>query len=150
MTINPTDVFDLSAFLPYILNQAAEATSRSFQPIYTEKYGMKRTEWRVIANIGKFGSMTAKQICDTSHLEKTKVSRAIAAMEVDKLVRRETSSDDRRAEVLTLTTKGKHRFRQLGEEAVNFDARLREQLGPEAAANLIRSLQHLIAINGRQ
>jgi DNA-binding MarR family transcriptional regulator len=62
----------------------------------------------------------------------------------------ETSSDDRRAEVLTLTTKGKQRFRQLGDEAVSFDAQLREQLGPEAASHLIQSLQHVIAINGRQ
>ena len=150
MTNSPSDIFDLSEFLPYILNQAAEATSRSFQPVYVEKYGMTRTQWRVIANIGKFGAMTAKQICDTSHLEKTKVSRAIASLETDKLVRREPSADDRRAEVLTLTSKGKQRFRQLGEEAVSFDAKLRLQLGPEAAANLIQSLQHLIAINARQ
>ena len=81
MTLPQEDVFDLSAFLPYILNQAAEATSRSFQPAYTKKYGMTRTQWRVIANIGKFGAMTAKQICDISHLEKTKVSRAITMLE---------------------------------------------------------------------
>lgn len=59
MRTSTKDVFDLSAFLPYILNQAAEATSRSFQPVYTKRYGMTRTQWRVIANIGKFGAMTA-------------------------------------------------------------------------------------------
>jgi DNA-binding MarR family transcriptional regulator len=150
MTKTSKDVFDLSSFLPYVLNQAAEATSRSFQPFYAGKYGMTRTQWRVIANIGKFGSMTAKQICDISHLEKSKVSRAIAAMEADSLLMREESSDDRRAEVLTLTSKGKQRFRQLGEEAVRFDTNLRHQLGPEAATHLVRALQDLIAINGRQ
>jgi DNA-binding MarR family transcriptional regulator len=150
MTNNPSEVFDLSEFLPYILNQAAEATSRSFQPVYAEKYGMTRTQWRVIANIGKFGAMTAKQICDVSHLEKTKVSRAIAGLEAENLLQRDTSTDDRRAEVLTLTTKGKRRFQQLGEEAVGFDATLRQQLGPETTKHLLLALQNLIAINAQK
>ena len=39
--------FDVSLFLPYLLNQAAEQTSVGFQENYRERYGMLRTEWRV-------------------------------------------------------------------------------------------------------
>jgi DNA-binding MarR family transcriptional regulator len=147
MTKGQSDVFDLAEFLPYILNQAAEATSRSFQPVYSEKYGMTRTQWRVIANVGKFGAMTAKQICDVSHLEKTKVSRAILALEDNGLLMRKTSSKDRRAEVLTLTKKGANLFEKLGREAINYDATLRQQLGEEEARMFMQSLQKLIAVN---
>jgi hypothetical protein len=62
--------FDLERFLPYLLNQAAEATSKSFQASYKATYGMTRTQWRVLANLGKFGSMTARDICTISHIEK--------------------------------------------------------------------------------
>ena len=78
-----TQDFDLEGFLPYLLNQAAEATSKSFHDTYKAAYGMTRTQWRVLANLGKFGSMTARDICTISHIEKTKVSRAVAALEAE-------------------------------------------------------------------
>ena len=71
--------FDLDLFLPYLLNQAAETTSFGFHAVYRDRYGMTRTQWRVLANLGKFGAMTARDICAISHIEKTKVSRAVAA-----------------------------------------------------------------------
>ncbi|MFL3647262.1 MAG: hypothetical protein ACJ04O_12475, partial [Cellvibrionales bacterium] len=54
--------FDLQAFLPYLLNQAAEASSLSFQRVYQERYGMLRGEWRVLFHLGIFGQMTARDI----------------------------------------------------------------------------------------
>lgn len=36
--------FDIDAFLPYLLNQAAESTSRDFAPVYRSGYGMTRTQ----------------------------------------------------------------------------------------------------------
>jgi hypothetical protein len=42
------DDFDLQLFLPYLLNQAAEDSSLSFQRVYKDRYGMLRTEWRVL------------------------------------------------------------------------------------------------------
>lgn len=95
--------FDLQDFLPYLLNQAAEAASRGFQDIYRSRYGMTRTQWRVMANLGKFGAMTARDICIISHIEKTKVSRAVAGLEHEGLLARSPSSQDRRAEALSLT-----------------------------------------------
>jgi hypothetical protein len=67
--------FDLQDWVPYLLNQAAEATSRGFQDTYCARHGLPRTQWRVMANLGRFGAMTARDICHLSHIEKTKVSR---------------------------------------------------------------------------
>jgi hypothetical protein len=47
--------FDLDRFLPCLLSQAAEATRRSFQAIYKAEYGLRRTQWRVMAHLGKYG-----------------------------------------------------------------------------------------------
>lgn len=137
--------FDLEQFLPYLLNQAAEATSRSFQAIYREHYGMTRTQWRVMANLGKFGAMTAKDICVISHVEKTKVSRAVSALETDGLLQRTPSDEDRRAEILSLTDKGRTAFADLGQRAIAYDRDLRGRLGPELTAQLDALLKRLIA-----
>lgn len=132
--------------MPYLLNQAAEATSRSFQAIYAERYGMTRTQWRVLANLGKFGAMTAKNICDVSHIDKTKVSRAIAALEASKLLRRATDKKDRRSELLSLTASGRKTFSDLGCSAVEFDDNVRLSLGATEAARLEACLRALIKV----
>lgn len=139
-----TGIFDLEEFLPYLLNQAAEATSRSFQSIYAEKFGMTRTQWRVMANLGKFGSMTAKDICTISHIEKTKVSRAIAALEQTGMLRRAIKKQDRRAEELQLTALGANAYQELGKSALGYNRELRQQLGLARSKNLQDALKTLI------
>jgi DNA-binding MarR family transcriptional regulator len=143
----PDRAFDLQEFLPYLLNQAAEATSRGFETQYRNLYGMTRTQWRVLANLGKFGAMTARDICAISHIEKTKVSRAVAALEQAQMLFREVSSKDRRAELLSLTETGKAVFVELGQLAVAFDAQLRDQLGPAEVKQLIALLGRLVALS---
>lgn len=140
-----TQDFDLEGFLPYLLNQAAEATSKSFHDTYKAAYGMTRTQWRVLANLGKFGSMTARDICTISHIEKTKVSRAVAALEAEGLLSRSISPLDRRAEILCLTERGREVFADLGQRAIDYDRSLRAKIGPEIAAQLDDLLRRIIA-----
>lgn len=140
--------FDLETFLPYLLNQVAEATSHEFQTVYRDRYGMTRTQWRVLANLGKFGSMTARDICAISHIEKTKVSRAISALEGDQILTRTTSETDRRVEILVLTERGKTVFSDLGQMAIHYDAQLRARLGTAQAAQLeglLRTLKAMVS-----
>jgi DNA-binding MarR family transcriptional regulator len=149
MNDTPGTAFDLQAFLPYLLNQAAEAASLGFQHVYRDRYAMTRTQWRVMANLGKFGAMTARDICAISHIEKTKVSRAVAHLEREGMLARRPSETDRRAEMLCLTDKGLAAFADLGERAVAFDGALRAALGAQAASDLNRILQAIIASRGQ-
>lgn len=136
---------DLERFLPYLLNQAAEAASRDFQATYRAAYGLSRVQWRVLANLGKFGAMTARDICRISHMEKTKVSRAVAALEDQGLLSRAPDPGDRRAEILSLTAKGAAVFADLGQRAIRYDAALRAELGAEATAQIDALLLRLVA-----
>ena len=144
---DPTE-FDLERFLPYLLNQAAEATSKSFQATYKAAYGMTRTQWRVLANLGKFGAMTARDICAITHVEKTKVSRAVSTLEENGLLSRATSPLDRRAEILSLTDRGREVFADLGQKATDYDRALRARIGPKIAAQLDERLRRIIARAG--
>lgn len=139
------EAFDLERFLPYLLNQAAETCSRDFQATYRAAYGLSRTQWRVLANLGRFGAMTARDICRITHMEKTKVSRAVAALQDQGHLTRSPDPSDRRAEILSLTASGQAMFADLGQRAIVYDRALRADLGDEASALLDTILAALVA-----
>jgi DNA-binding MarR family transcriptional regulator len=138
--------FDLEEFLPYSLNRAAEAASLGFQAIYKAQYGMLRTEWRVLAHLGRYGCMTARSICLRAGLHKTKVSRAVKALESRRFLTRRTAEVDRRQEVLSLTAAGEAAFRHLADEARRYDARLAARLSPDDLSALRRALRALSVV----
>jgi DNA-binding MarR family transcriptional regulator len=138
--------FDLEAFLPYALNRAAETASRGFASIYKARYGMLRTEWRVLAHLGRSGEMTARDICLRADLHKTKVSRAVKALAERRFLTRRTADGDRRHEILALTPAGAAAYRELAAEAVAFDAALARAFSPEDLVILRRALATLGAM----
>ncbi|MDJ0612371.1 MAG: MarR family transcriptional regulator [Rhizobiaceae bacterium] len=136
--------FELTDFLPYLLNQAAEVTSRDFEPYYKKKYGMLRTEWRVLFHLGQYGTLTAKDICQRARIHKTKVSRAVHALEQKRYLSREQLPDDRRHEKLDLTRSGQRVFKDLETEAQNFDRQMMTSF-TEEEYQMFRSLLARVA-----
>jgi len=137
---------DLSAFLPYLLFQAAELTSRDFQKLYRARYGMLRTEWRVMFHLGQTGDQTAKQICENAILHKTKVSRAVKALEQKRFLSRTRIDTDRRSEMLSLTARGRAVLADLSVIAADYDSTFRTKLGARRHAELIETLQSLVEL----
>ena len=135
--------FDLTQFLPYLLNQAAEASSRGFQQTYRDRYGMLRTEWRVLFHLGLYGPMSATEIRDRAGLHKTKVSRAVAKLCARRFVSRTRAEEDRRFEHLSLTPAGRAAYEDLHGIAEAYDAALTQQLGAKEVAALRKTLQSL-------
>lgn len=123
------DVLDLETFLPYRLNRLADAISRDFARLYRDRHGLTRPEWRTLATLGQFGRMTATAIGDHSAMHKTKVSRAVAALERRKWLSREPDRNDRRVEQLRLTRAGDSIYRQMVPIAKAFEAGLLAKLG---------------------
>src|SRR6266851_859821 len=76
----------LEEFLPYQLNVVASLVSQALSRIYTDRYGIDVPEWRVLVTLGQYQTMTAKAIGAHSHMHKTKVSRAVGALERRKLI----------------------------------------------------------------
>lgn len=134
------DDFDLMLFLPYLLNQAAEESSFGFQRHYKDRYSMLRTEWRVLFHLGYYGSMTAREICERSKLHKTKVSRAVAALEKRRFLSREKIEQDRRSELITLSNQGQTAYRDLKRVAQSYDEVLTQDMSEEE----LRILRNLL------
>lgn len=135
-----TDILPLEAFLPYRLVRVSNAVSQRFAAAYKMRFGLTRPEWRSIAILGEVGEATATEIGRRSTMHKTKVSRAVAALEARGWLTRRADSEDRRLEHLELTAKGRHAYRELVQLARRFQEDLVREMGAEAAAALDQGL----------
>lgn len=137
------DDFDLHLFLPYLLNQAAEESSLAFQRVYKSRYGMLRTEWRVLFHLGIYGRMTATEIGQRARTHKTKISRAVQRLAERRFLQRTPDESDRRSEHLELTHAGLAAYRDLRQVAREYDAALVRDLTADESATLRRLLVKL-------
>lgn len=106
----------LKGYLPYRLNLLAELASESTSEVYRRRYGLTRPEWRVLVNLAEVDSLTASELCALVPAHKTKVSRALAALEERGWVTRSTDPADRRVAHATLTRKGRRAADQIRPE----------------------------------
>ncbi|MEL7429041.1 MAG: MarR family winged helix-turn-helix transcriptional regulator [Pseudomonadota bacterium] len=132
--------FNIIEFLPYLLNQAAEQTSLGFQEKYRQRYGMLRTEWRVLFHLGKYSNLTANDIVIKAKIHKTKVSRAVQALSEKGYVEREEDQADRRREHLLLTKQGLSVYQDLSREAATYERKLVEGLSADEVTTLKKLL----------
>jgi DNA-binding MarR family transcriptional regulator len=137
------DEFDLQDFLPYLLNQAAEESSLAFQKIYKDRYGMLRTDWRVLFHLGIYGEMTAKEIGLRASIHKTKISRSVLRLAEKRFLQRTRDAADRRSEKLVLTAAGEAAYGDLRSVAQEYDAQLLASFSEEDAVALRRMLRQL-------
>lgn len=124
--------FDLESFLPYRLNRAAELISLSFAREYKQRYQITRPEWRTLAALGSVGKMTATEVGVHSNMHKTKVSRAVRALEQRRWLKRTENDADRRVEHLELTALGQQSYREIAALARAYQASLEQTLGQGA------------------
>ena len=145
---NPeNDAFDLQNFLPFLLNQAAEGSSLEFQRVYKDRYGMLRTEWRVLFHLGSYGEMTARDIGQRAKIHKTKISRAVHKLEQRRYLKRSRDEKDRRVERLALTPAGQTVYNELRGIARDYDARLAGKFTSGETALLRMMLRRLAGLD---
>lgn len=132
----------LESFLPYRLNRLSAAMSREFRTVYGHHHDLTVPEWRVLATLGEYDQMSAKAIGAHSAMHKTKVSRAVKALEDRRWLRREEHPKDRREEVLFLTPLGRSAYADIVPKAIAFEGRMLESLGVDGEI-ILHALQRL-------
>ena len=135
----------LEAFLPYRLNRIAAAVSQDFRSVYGPHHDLTIPEWRVLATLGQSEKISAKEIGRHSSMHKTKVSRAVRALEERRWLTRRESEEDRREEILSLTAQGRKVYKDIVPKALAFEKQILDRLGSEADA-LLAALSHLETI----
>lgn len=138
-----TPVLTLEGFLPYRLNVLAETVSLALSRLYADRYRIGIAEWRVVATLGQHDAITARDVGGHSRMHKTKVSRAVAALERKGFVARTANPDDMREAFLTLTPAGRAVYAELTPLVRDFADRLLAELAPDERDALERMLSRL-------
>ena len=133
----------LDAFLPYRLNRLSSAMSLAGSRVYRDAFGLTIPEWRVLATLGELTTATASTIGRHSAMHKTKVSRAVAALESRRWLARTTDIADRRIEHLRLTDAGRKALARLVPDMTAFERRIVERLSDKERAALATALDGL-------
>ncbi len=104
---------DLNKFLPYRFNRMAHNISNDIATIYTQRFGITKEQWRIIALLGQYGAMTAKQIADLTYMDKVKISRSVSGLADLEHISRQTSAVDKRAVLLDLSATGRELYESI-------------------------------------
>ena len=75
--------------------------------MYGPKYGLLPPNWKAMAAIGRYGPMSAKDVCARTTVEPDKVTRAVDRLVALRYVQRTKDGLDRRRVVLLLTPVGR-------------------------------------------
>ncbi|WP_209346987.1 MarR family winged helix-turn-helix transcriptional regulator [Pontixanthobacter sp. CEM42] len=98
--------FRLTDFLPYQLSVASNAVSNRIAAAYHDAFGLKVTEWRVMAMLGDAGGLTQRELTEKTLMDKVAVNRACKVLEVRELAVRIPNKSDGRSHHLELTDAG--------------------------------------------
>src|SRR5580700_2408187 len=133
----------LEKFLPYQLNVVTSLVSLALSRVYARRYGIGVPEWRVLVTLGQYGVMTGKAIGAHTHMHKTKVSRAVALMEVRKLLVRRANRADMRESFLSLTAAGRAVYEELAPCALDVARQLTDSLAPGEREAFLHALKQI-------
>lgn len=97
-------------------------------------------QWRVLSTLALYDNITARDICNFTHMEKMQASRAISGLLSEGLLNQEKHPEDLRAQVLSLSTRGWHVYRQIVPEVLQEEQRIFSSLSPEEQ----QTLHHLV------
>ncbi len=103
----------LRAFFPYRLASLAEVVSQATAQVYSERFGLTRDEWRIVAALAGQGAVKTVRVMESSTLDKMRVSRAIARLEADRLIVRTPDPEDGRAWLVALQPEGTALYRKI-------------------------------------
>ncbi|HEY4559686.1 MAG TPA: MarR family winged helix-turn-helix transcriptional regulator [Lysobacter sp.] len=134
---------DLEHFLPYRLSVLSNRVSGAIARVYSERFGLGVTEWRVMAVVGRYPGLSAGEVAQRTAMDKVAVSRAVAGLVEADRIERETHGDDRRRSVLRLSATGRAVYDEIAPLALAFEQRLLDGMPADERDALFRLLDRL-------
>jgi DNA-binding MarR family transcriptional regulator len=101
------DGFRLEHFMPYRLAVMAEQLSHFFASLYDSRFNLTISEWRLLAVIAEFGTLSPTMACQHTAMDKVRVSRAAQTLVTKGLLRQNKDPRDGRGRLLRLTRRGR-------------------------------------------
>jgi DNA-binding MarR family transcriptional regulator len=138
-----TAELDLEHFLPYRLSVLSNRVSGAIARVYSERFDLGITEWRVIAVLGRYPELSAGEVAQRTAMDKVAVSRAVARLLDAGRLERDVSDADRRRSVLRLSDAGRAILDEVAPHALAFQQRLLAGMAVDERDALFRLLDRL-------
>lgn len=135
---------ELEKFLPYRLSVLSNTVSQAIAREYEDRFQLSITEWRVVAVLGRYEGLSAREVAERTAMDKVAVSRAVAELMKDGRVRRATADHDKRQSVLSLTAKGRKVYDEVAPLALQHEQRLLAHLDAQEREWLGRIIEKLL------
>jgi DNA-binding MarR family transcriptional regulator len=129
--------FDLARHLPYLINRVAVGVSTHLAARMID--GLSLPKWRTLAVLLKEGERSIGDLSERTSIELSTLSRAVSALQRQKLVERQRRGHDRRTVMVTLTQSGKESALRMIDSTMAVEALIADGLTPEQA-DLLRGL----------
>ncbi|KZC15966.1 MarR family transcriptional regulator [Rhodanobacter sp. FW510-R12] len=133
----------LEHFLPYRLSILSNTISQTIADDYQSRYDISVTEWRVMAVLGRYAGLSAREVAERTAMDKVAVSRALARLVEAGRVHRATHDNDKRRSVLSLTDAGWAMHDEVAPMARAREREVLARLNAEERAWLMRILDKL-------
>jgi DNA-binding MarR family transcriptional regulator len=135
----------LEQFLPYRLSVLSNRVSQDIAELYSERFGLSITGWRVMAVLGHEHNLSANQVAERTAMDKVAVSRAVSGLLEQKILIRQTDPADGRRSSLKLSAKGYSMFDQIVPLALKLERQILGSLSPAEQTQLLAILGKLEA-----
>jgi DNA-binding MarR family transcriptional regulator len=137
-------LLELEKFLPYRLSVLSNTVSQAIAREYEDRFQLSITEWRVVAVLGRYDGLSAREVAERTAMDKVAVSRAVAELMRDDRVQRSIAEHDKRQSVLSLTAKGRKVYDEVAPLALEHERRLLAHLDAQEREWLGRIIDKLL------
>jgi DNA-binding MarR family transcriptional regulator len=131
--------FENEEFLLFRLSSVSRRVASACADVYLAEFGLSIAEWRLMAQIGRFGSISAKDVAEKIPMDRVAISRAAAKCLDEGLIQEKSSSTDRRSKVLSFTPKGRGLYKRVIPRACHL-ANLIESGLTKSEAKMLKTL----------
>jgi len=149
MASNVRRELKLDNFLPSIMSNLAATISRKLSTIYVQEYGLSTSQWRILANLAQYKTLTASEIVSYTEMEKTRVSRAVSGLTQRGLLNQTRAAGDSRLKDLSLTVSGKELYQSIVPKVLIWERELLNGLSSGEYRDLMYLLEKLKLQLGR-
>jgi DNA-binding MarR family transcriptional regulator len=143
--------FQNEEFLLYRLSAVGRRVSAMCADRYLSEFGLSVAEWRLLAQVGRFGSISGTEISQKISMDKVAISRAANKCMTRGLIKEVPVPLDRRSKELTFTAEGRRFYSQFLPRACELATTIESGLTKTEARLLKRLLkklnQHLLILN---
>jgi DNA-binding MarR family transcriptional regulator len=136
-------------YLPALLALASQLISSEFHAV-ARRHGFSVSEWRVLASLAGFASISTGQLAQISLLKQPTLTRLLDRMVLNGHVERLDHDGDRRVTLVHITPAGGRTVAKLMDLAREHERRVLEPFGLKRAQALKTTLRRMIELHVRR